>query len=98
VGYACNWNHFVPSKVFGTEVNGIDKSARGIYDHNVASSSSSSSSSSHVAEAVDQIVNDGSDVIINFELFHHNQGKLMLSFACLGTPPPFISQIRTTNP
>jgi hypothetical protein len=95
--YACHWNYFAPSKVFGPDIEGIDSSARGIYNENVASSSSSSSSSSHAAEAGDAIVNDGSDVVINFELFHHNQGKLMLSFACLGDPP-HLSKTKTPNP
>jgi hypothetical protein len=31
------------------------------------------------------VVNDGSDIIMNFELFHCNQGQVMLAFACLGS-------------
>jgi hypothetical protein len=77
--------------VFGPDIEGIDSSARGIYNENVASSSSSS----HAAEAGDAVVNDGSDVVINFELFHHKEGKLMLSFACLGDPPP---SLKDQNP
>jgi hypothetical protein len=31
------------------------------------------------------VVNDGSDIIMNFELFHCNHGQVMLAFACLGS-------------
>ena len=71
-GYACNWNFFPPSAVFGSDRGGIDPSARGIYN-------ADDGAKQHGC------VNDGSDIVINFDLFHCHQGKLMLSFACLGS-------------
>jgi hypothetical protein len=58
--------------VFGSDGGGIDPRARGIYDAGTDVGSGTA-------------VNDGSEIIINFELFHCNQGRVMLSFACLGS-------------
>jgi hypothetical protein len=56
----------------GVNTAGVDCRYRGIYTN-------------HFAEASGDRVNDGSEIIINFELFHSSQSKVMLSFACLGS-------------
>ncbi len=73
-GYACNWNIYAPSAVVraGVDERNLDSNLRGIYN------SGSSTNAAHV-------VNDGGDIIINFEVFHCSQGKVMLAFACLGS-------------
>jgi hypothetical protein len=71
-GFVCNWSFFPPSKVLSSDGVGYDMRGRGIYNPVVGDSSAA-------------IVNDGSDIIMNFELFHCNQGQVMLAFACLGS-------------
>lgn len=73
-GYACNWNIYAPSAVAGAGVDqaNFDSNLRGIYN------------SGDCANAAD-VVNNGGDIVINFEVFHCSQGKLMLALACLGS-------------
>ena len=54
-------------------VSGIHSSARGIFE--------GVQQRDQLSE--DEIVNDGRDIVIDFELFHSTHGKLVLSFSCL---------------